>query len=190
MSNLNRLVEEFEAPTIIVDRKADILASNSAYQAALDAFGFEDLPTLYAYGGSGTRLFIQQAIAATGTSGEMHHAMIPVRHAQVRAAITFTPLTDLTGPEVLYTDLCLGVFHLVQLSPAVALAMIERDYGLTEREMYFTAHLIAGHTLPEAANHMDMSFEQARSELRTILAKTDTSSLEDLSDLVGTLLPA
>lgn len=184
MSDLSMLVKDMTAPTVIVDRQANIIASNSTYKAAIEIYGFEDLPTLYAYGDGETRAFICKAIADTSRTGQLHHATIPMRHSQVRAAVTFAPLEELSGPDERYADLCVGVFHLVEISPVAAMAMMERDYGLSEHEMYFAAHLMSGHSLRESANHMDMSHAQADRELKIIFAKTGASSLDELSTLL------
>lgn len=178
------LVRHINAPAVIVDQRANILASNPNYKSALNIYGFEDLPTLYASGDGETRDFICKAISETCETGELSHATIPMRHSQVRAAVTFAPLEELAGPGEEYAGLCVGVFHLVEVSQVVALAMIERDYGLSEHETYFAAHLMSGHSLRESANHMDMSQDQAQRELNVIFAKTGANSLDELSTLM------
>lgn len=187
MGDLQDLVGNFPAPAVIVDRKAGIIASNQNFIDTLKACGLDDVPTLYSYGSTTTHMFIRQAINAACDTGEMQHATIPLRHAHVRAALTLMPLSDLVGDDPLYANLCFGVFHELKVSRMAAMAMVERDYNLSEHETYFVTHLLAGHSLSEAANHMDMSRDQAGRELKEVFLKTSTSTLEELASLVDDL---
>lgn len=190
MREFYNLVEQFDTPAVVVNRDAVIVASNRVYLSALNAFGFNNEPTIYAFGGPETQIYLERAIAGALDDGDLHHAMLPIKRSFVRAAATFAPISDVIEQNPLTSDLCLGLFHLVNLSPKTGLAIIKRDYELTEQELYFATHLVSGLSLQEAASHMDMTLDVAKARMQAVLAKTGTASIDDLSHLIDEAIPA
>jgi DNA-binding CsgD family transcriptional regulator/PAS domain-containing protein len=62
----------------------------------------------------------------------------------------------------------------------VAAALLMQTYGLTAREASLAIALAGGHSLDEAAEHLQMRYETARTHLRRILSKTETSRQAEL----------
>jgi len=65
--------------------------------------------------------------------------------------------------------------------------LIRQLYGLTPKEAELTARLAAGLSLEEAAEHLAMTYETARTHLRRIFMKTDTQRQSELALLLGRL---
>jgi DNA-binding CsgD family transcriptional regulator len=65
----------------------------------------------------------------------------------------------------------------------------QKMFGLTQTEGRLVAHLERGLSLASAAEQMGSSVETARSHLKNVFAKTDTSRQADLLMLMGRLKP-
>jgi DNA-binding CsgD family transcriptional regulator len=66
-------------------------------------------------------------------------------------------------------------------------ALLHRLYGLTAREAALASALSTGKTLEQAAEELGMTYETARSHLRRILGKTNTSRQSELILLLARL---
>jgi DNA-binding CsgD family transcriptional regulator/PAS domain-containing protein len=62
----------------------------------------------------------------------------------------------------------------------VAAELLKRTYGLTTKEASLAMALTRGQSLDEAAEHLQMRYETARTHLRRILSKTETSRQTEL----------
>jgi DNA-binding CsgD family transcriptional regulator len=66
-----------------------------------------------------------------------------------------------------------------------AVNLLKRVYGLTDREAALASVLSTGVSVEEAADTLGMAYETARSHLRRIFAKTDTSRQPELMLLLS-----
>jgi DNA-binding CsgD family transcriptional regulator len=87
---------------------------------------------------------------------------------------TLRPFLGMTTPVavVLITD--------PERRRPVAMDSLRRAYGLTPREATLSLALGEGHTLEQAAERLTMRYETARTHLRRILSKTQTSRQVEL----------
>lgn len=69
----------------------------------------------------------------------------------------------------------------------VAVEVLRRIYGLTEREAALASVLSTGKPVDEAAGELGMAYETARSHLRRIFNKTETSRQTELMMVLGRL---
>jgi DNA-binding CsgD family transcriptional regulator len=91
------------------------------------------------------------------------------------------PLVGTTSPAavVLITD--------PERQRPVAADSLRHTYGLTPREAVLAIALGQGQTLDEAAEQLQMRYETARTHLRRILSKTETSRQTELALLLERL---
>ena len=76
-----------------------------------------------------------------------------------------------------------------ELHRPVAAEALMQGYGLTPREASLAVALGDGVTVEQAAERLAMRYETARTHLRRILSKTQTSRQAELMNLLARLSP-
>ena len=72
----------------------------------------------------------------------------------------------------------------------VSIKLLRSHFGLTQAEARLALHLVAGETLRSAEVKLDISYETARSRLKSIFDKTKTHRQAELAIVILTALPA
>jgi DNA-binding CsgD family transcriptional regulator len=68
--------------------------------------------------------------------------------------------------------------------------LLQRHFGLTPSEAILALHLVRGGTLRSAVADLHISYETARSRLKTVFHKTGTCRQVELIVVVATAVPA
>jgi DNA-binding CsgD family transcriptional regulator len=72
----------------------------------------------------------------------------------------------------------------------VSIKLLQSHFGLTKAEARLAVHLVAGETLRFAAVKLSITYETARSQLKSIFNKTGTRRQAELVIVILTALPS
>lgn len=188
------LLHAFFHPAFIVDSHCRVLAANAKaqelfldrdlYVGARDLIRFSNARIDRAFAEQVRRLCCGQPgetvpiedLALTLSRGSLTLTMIPL--AQNFRSMAFTGVMPIFVPEVV---------ALVVLRPRPGVAasdVLQRRYGLTKSEARLAAALPEGGTLLEVAGRLGVSYETARTQLRSVFAKTGVNRQSELVALI------
>ncbi|MBF0186418.1 MAG: helix-turn-helix transcriptional regulator [Magnetococcales bacterium] len=179
----------------IVDAQCQIRFSNAMAQTFLkERDGFLDQPerlTLQStQGNRALRSLVEKAVGkGEGSKSPVDSRTLAVsrKHGEGQLSILVSPLSDNSLPPGLdHLDIPLAVVFVTdptqpQETPP---ELVQRLFGLTSREAELTAQLVMGRTLQETAAALDITDNTARSHLKAVFGKTNTSRQHDLVRLV------
>lgn len=181
-------------PAFIVDRHCRVLAANAKaqelfvdrdlYVGARDLIHFSDARIDRAFAEQVRGLCCAQPdeaapiedLSLTLPSGSATMTMIPL--AQNFRSMAFTGVLPIFLPEVV---------ALVVLRPRPGVAasdVLQRRYGLTKSEARLAEALPEGGTLLEVAGRLGVSYETARTQLRSVFVKTGVNRQSELVALI------
>jgi DNA-binding CsgD family transcriptional regulator len=75
--------------------------------------------------------------------------------------------------------------HVAEEGGALSQELARKLYGLSERESEVASAVVAGHTLEQAAEALDVDKETVRSHLKRVFSKTETSRQAELVRLLS-----
>ncbi len=170
---------------VLVDRSAKVLMTNTVAKQLLDQrdglyLRQEHLMTT----GTNHNAILRRAIEAVA-SHSTPSAALPIPRPSLRQLITLvlTPANATVelverGPG--QCDLVLVFVNDPERKVSVDPTMLCRMYGLTRAEAVLACHILAGESLEEAAQALEITVNTARTHLKRIFLKTDTNRQSQL----------
>ncbi len=182
---------------LVVDGDCNVLFANASAMKFLARHGLPITMSRAAAGG-GTRLVVErgegarfkqivQNAAQGGSGGAMRVEFdAPERDRIGQLAVFASPLTELGASPSFTTPVLILINELSQPRSAPACVFSEL-FGLSAAEGAVAAALLGGQTAEVVARDRDVSLDTVRTQIRTVLRKTDAANLRDF-ERIGALL--
>lgn len=156
--------DTFTPPTFICNPSGRILHRNAAARAMSPA-GASLLVDVFGSGPHTARTSLAKLVsgATSGSAG----GVVQIRSGGHNFTVIVRPLGDARSA-------CLVAAFDESASLGPAAAILQRSFQLTRAELRLAEGLIGGGTLPEIAERLGIGHETARTQLRSLFAKTGT----------------
>jgi DNA-binding CsgD family transcriptional regulator len=191
--------EAFPGNAVVVDRDCNVLFANARASRTLARLGAPVSLSMVAAGGrsrlgvngrEGARLRQMVQDAAYGGNGAALRVEFDApdtdRVGQLALFISSLPGT---GTSKLEGSPVLVVIHELSQPRGAAPSMFSDLFGLSAAEGAVAAALLGGQTAETVARARDVSLDTVRTQIRTVLRKTDAANLRDF-ERIGALLGA
>jgi DNA-binding CsgD family transcriptional regulator len=131
------------------------------------------------------RRLITCALAVDRSLGVAPDVLVPRPSQRRPYLVTASPLRQSLGPFIgMMRPVALVLVTDPELRSPVAAETLRQGYKLTPKEATLALALADGHTLERAAERLGIRYETARTHLRRILSKTQTSRQAELAALI------
>jgi DNA-binding CsgD family transcriptional regulator len=180
-------LELFSEPALAVDRAGDIVEANSAMRRVLGE-NILILNNHLRFADADARSRLEALLSAIKDQSQPPNVEPIVVRGDDDAPVVMRMLAVPEGAQGLFPGVA-AIFVFICLMPRFDLrpTLLSRIFGLTPAESRLAAALANGSTLTQAARNLNISWETARTHLKTVFSKTNTHRQSELVALLSRL---